>query len=578
LPDWSGKGGRHLEQRVRSVPGVRRAEANSLTANILIGFDPSKTNENTLLNLLGTATQDTDELPEDKPLPPVIQEAESGSLRRARIAVRGLDRDPRVARKVVEQLRRLFGVHARASFLTGRVLVEYDARRVDLHTVLARVAEIELPDLPGEDRPAHPLDLGPLLDAATRTIGSMLGLGLIVASRLAGRAVSPGRVRAAATAAGILSLLRSFPYVRNGLRQLLSPYAADMVFGSASIVTLAFSGSPLGLTVTGLEGLLLLTEVMARRSAWRRYEERLHGAADAEPGAVIRLEAGERVPLTAEVIEGTGTAIGRDGLPRQIGPGTNVSAGAALSGGPFVVQLQGGKPFLPPPQRTPLAPHLYTRYLRFLGPISFGYAGLTAAFTRSLARTFESLLLVNPRSAIIGMEAANLDAAARVLRAGVTVVGTRRDRTIRLPDVLLLDGPRVLTEGLEISTVLPLEGGMDGPQLLALAGSVSAATGNPWGDIFSPSDNAPAVDGSFNGLWAAAAVQGERLTLGPPEDPPEIDEAVELRHRGGYLLMLSREDDGRALGLVALRPVGLSENAGRSAGDYHRAALRRGAG
>ena len=150
-----------------------------------------------------------------------------------------------------------------------------------------------------------------------------------------------------------------------GSRQLLSPYAADMVFGSASIVTLAFSGSPLGLTVTGLEGLLLLTEVMARRSAWRRYEERLHGAAAAEPGAVIRLEAGERVPLTAEVIEGTGTAIGRDGLPRRIAPGTTVSAGAELSGGPFVLQLQGGKPFLPQPR--PAARTSIVRYLRVLG-------------------------------------------------------------------------------------------------------------------------------------------------------------------------------------------------------------------
>jgi cation-transporting ATPase I len=555
LPQWSGKGGRHLEQRIRTVPGVRRVEANPLTANILIGFDPGTTNERSLLDLLGTTTQDTDGLPEDKPLPPVIHEVDSGFLRRARIAVRGLDRDPRVARKVVEQLRRLFGVHARASPLTGRVLVEYDTRLVDFHAVLARISELELPDLPGEDRPAHPLDLGPLLDAATRTVGATVGLGIIVASRLAGWVVSPGRVRTAATAAGIIGLLRSFPFVRNGLRHLLSPYAADVVFGSASIVTLAFSGSPLGLTVTGLEGLLLLTEVMARRSSWRRYEERLHGAAAAEPGAVIRLEAGERVPLTAEVIEGTGTAIGRDGLPRRITPGVTVSAGAELSGGPFVLQLQGGKPFLPQPRPAPPAANFYTRYLRLLGPISFGYAGVTALLTRSPARTFEALLLVNPRAAIIGMEAANLDAATRVLRAGVTVVGTRLNRTTHLPDVLLLDEPRVLTDGLEIATVLPLDETLDESQLLALAGSVSTAAGAPWGDIFSQSSDAPTVDGSFNGLWAAAAVQGERLTLGPPEDPPEIDEAVEHHHRGGYLLMLSRAEDSRALGLVALRPV-----------------------
>src|SRR5262249_54630203 len=160
------------------------------------------------------------------------------------------------------------------------------------------------------------------------------------------------------------------------------------------------------------------------------------GSAAAEPGAVIRLEAGERVPLEAEVIEGTGTAIGRDGLPRRITPHTTVSAGAELCGGPFVLELHGGKPFLPQPRPGPLAPHLYTRYLQFFDPISFVYAALTAVLTRSVAQTFKALLLVNPRSAIIGMEAANLAAAHRVLRGGVTVVGTRPERSIRLPEVL----------------------------------------------------------------------------------------------------------------------------------------------
>jgi cation transport ATPase len=561
LPHWSGQGQRHLEQRVRAVPGVRRAEANPTTGNILICFDSRQTNESALLSALDTAEEDAHALPEDKPLPPVMDEAGSGPLRQARIAVRGLDRDPQVVRKVVEQLRKLFGVRVRASLLTGRVLVEYDERHVDLHELLAHVAEVELPDLPGEDRPAHPLDTAPLLHAATRTIGATLGLGLIAARRLAGAVAPPGRVRTAATVAGVLGLLRSFPFIRNGLRRLLGTDAADLVFSTASIITLAFSGSPLGLTLTGLEGLFLLSEVMARRAAWRRHEDCLQGTAAVEPGAVIRLEAGQRVPLEAEVIEGSGTAIGRDGLPRRITPGTIVPAGADLSGGPFVLELRGGTPFVPQPRPAPPASDFYTRYLQILGPLSLGYAGLTGLLTLSVARTFEALLLVNPRTAIIGMEAANLGAAAQALRAGVTVVGTRPDRAIRLPDVLLLDGPRVLTDGLEISTVLPLVEELDAPEVLALAGSISTAAGSPWGNVFPRGGergvaNAPvpkATDASFNGLWIAGAVEGVRYTLGPPEDSPPIGEAVERRHQGGYLLLLSHED-GRALGLVALRP------------------------
>src|SRR5579884_2774237 len=566
LPNWSGHGQRSVEQRVRKLPGVRRVEANSLTGNILVGFDPQTTNESAILSALNRDDWETNGYAEDKPLPPVIHEGVSGSLHHARIAVRGLDRDPRVARKVVEQLRKLIGVRVRASMLTGRVLVEYDANQVDLHELLAKVADVELPDLPGEDRPAHPLDRAPLLHAAARTIGAALGLGLIVARRLAGLTSTSRQVKIAATTAGVIGLARSFPSLRNGLRQLLGVHAADLVFSTTSVITLALAGSPLGLTVTGLEGIFLLSEVMARRSAWRRYEESLHGTAAAEPGAVIRLEAEERLPLPAQVIEGTGTAIGRDGLPRQIAPGAHVSAGAELSGGPFVVQLEGGQPFVPRPRPAPPHPSLYSRYVRMLGPVSLGYATLMAVLSRSLARTFEALLLVNPRPAIIAMESANLDAAARVLRAGVTVVGTRPDRAVRLPDVLLLDGPRVLTDGLEVTTVLPLDESVSESKLLALAGSLSAAAGSPWGSVF-PRAEKPA-EGAFNGLWITASVEGKRYILGPPDDPPAVGEVVERRAEGGYLLMLAREEDGRALGLVALRPRRNAEGVSISRGVH----------
>src|SRR5262249_48819335 len=160
---------------------------------------------------------------------------------------------------------------------------------------------------------------------------------------------------------------------------------------------------------------------------------------------------------------------------------------------------QGGKPFLPQPRPAPLNPTLYTRYINFLGPVSLGYTALTAVLTRSLAQTFKALLLVNPRPALIGMEAANLDAAARALRGGVTVVPTRPNRAIRLPDVLLLDGPRVLTDGLEITTVLPLDGDLDANQVLALAGAVSAAAGFPWGKVFPPPPKPRPTNGGGQG-------------------------------------------------------------------------------
>ena len=68
----------------------------------------------------------------------------------------------------------------------------------------------------------------------------------------------------------------------------------------------------------------------------------------------------------------------------------------------------------------------------------------------SAARTFTALLLVNPRIALIGLETTNLYAAAHV-RGGLTVVETRPERVVQLPDIVVLDRLRLLTDGLEVA-------------------------------------------------------------------------------------------------------------------------------
>ena len=555
FPGWSGHGQWKVERRVRGLPGVRHVEANGLTGNVLIRFDPAASDEQTLLAAVADAAKDTETLLEDGPFPPVLEETVEGTVRRARVAVRGIDRDPQMARFVVNHLRRLFRVHAWASPLTGRVMIEYDDSRVGLNELLAYVRQVELPELPGEDRPAHPLDPAPLVQSASRTAAAGLGLAVLAVWRWAGGPVAPGRIKAAATAAGVITLLNGFPSLRNGLRRLLGRHTADVFFSIAGVVTLTLARSPLGLAIVGAEALVLLTEVVARRAAWTRYEEHMEGAGAAEPGAVIRLEAGECAPLTARVIEGVGTATGRDGLPLRIVPGSEVLAGARLFAGPFVVQLTGGEAFLPGPRPGNLAPSFLGRYLKVLGPLSLGYAALSLVLTRSPARAFTALLLVNPRVALVGLEAANLYAAARVLRGGVTVVETRPERVVQLPDVLLLDRPRVLTDGLEVAGVMPSAGSLDATAIMALASGVSAGAGSPWGNAFPRVGSETATDGSFNGLWAKARVMGEDYTLGPPEDPPEVPGAFALQYRGGYLLALCRGGHWeQPLGLLALRP------------------------
>ncbi len=557
LPGWSGQGKPQIEKQLRQLQGVRRIQANPITGTILMVFDPASLSEQTMLH----AVQELDlkqinDQPSEPALPPVVREKQ-GKTVRARIAVRGLDRDPQLAKRVVEHLRKWPGVHALANPLTGRVLVEFAEHEAELDELIAEVAGLEFPELPGEDRPAYPFDARPLVQSATRTLGAALGLSFLAIRRLIGsEEVLPG-ARTAAYASGAIGLLQGFPPVRNGLRQMLGRPVADLLFALPGIALLTLSSSPLGLAVAGAEALRLLTEVQARRAAWRHYETRVAQAPSAQADAVIRLEGGEQVPLAANVHEGTGTATGLDGMLLPVYPGAIVPPGARLYGGPFVLQLKSEasfEGFTPQPRSVPVTPTFYDWYQRIQAPISLAYAGLTGLLTRSFSQAFIALLLVNPRTAAIGLESADLHANARVLRAGVTIVGTRPRRSIRLPKLVLLDSARLLTEKLEVTHALPLSDAIDAAEALAHAAGIANAAGSPWGRIFHSIHAVAATSGSFDGTVASAFVDSICYTLGPLDDWGAVPEASSLRQRGNVVLALRRVEEGRPLALLALRP------------------------
>jgi cation-transporting P-type ATPase I len=557
LPGWSGQGRRSIEAQLREVPGVWSVQANPLTGNVLIQFDPAITQEQTILAVLRSLEPDTTGTPDDEPpLPPAIRERQ-GRIIRARIAVRGLDRDPQLAKRVVDHLKRRPGVHAEVSQLTGRVLVEFTEHKANLEDLIAEVVDLELPELPGETRPAYPLDPGPLIQSVIRLSGATLGLGLLTTRRLLHvREPLPG-ARTALQIASILAILQSIPPIRYGLRKLLGQTVSSLLFNVPSIITFTLAGSQLGLVVNGLEALRLLTEEIARRSAWRRYEERVEHAAPAQPDAVIHLESGERTPLAAKVIEGTGTASGPDGMPLPVTPGSTIPPGARLYGGPFVLKLQAGESFqafIPMPRPSPPTPSIFERYLQAMGPVSLAYTGVTALLTRSLSRTLAALLLVTPRTAMIGAENAELGAVARMIRAGVIIAGTRTNRSYRRPDAVFLDGVRLLTDGLELSGAWSMTNDYDTAEILAIAASAAAAAGSPWGGAFRAANGVTMSSGTFDSKVATASVDGVQYSLGPVEDWSAIPEAARLRQRGNYVLVLRSDREEQPLGVFALRP------------------------
>ena len=558
LSGWSEQGASALEMHIRQIQGVRLVQATPATGNVLISFDPAKTNEATLLQDLQHLDLVTIQTQPHTSPPPAVA-TKHRHIVRARIAVRGLDRDPRVAARVTAHLKSRPGVRTvKASGLTGRVLVEFDEHEEDLDDLVAQIADLELPELPGEDRPAFPLDPGPLIQGAMQTIGATLGFGLLAVRSLLGFTEPlPGSI-VALEAASIISTVQGLPPIRYGLRRLFGRTIADLLLNFPSIISLTLAGSPLGLAVTGAESLRLLTEVQGRRATWRRYEKSVSHAPSAQPDTEIYLNAGERIPLAAQVIEGTGTALRRDGMPQPVAPGTMLPPGARLYGGPFKLHLRheaSFSAFTPQPRPAPVAPSLFERYHSILGPISLAYAALSGLFSLSFTRFLTALLLVNPRTAAIGVDSADLGAAARALRAGVTIVGTRTNRPLQRPSLLLLDGTRLLSGGLELSEVIPIQQKGETKALLAQAAGVASAAGSPWGEVFSATEKSPATQGHFDGKMATAVLDGVSFTLGSHiEDWGSIPEAAHLRRSGQYVLALKQESEPQPRCLFALRP------------------------
>jgi calcium-translocating P-type ATPase len=555
-----------LERAVRGLPGVRRVRASGQTGNVLVQFDPDVADERAILTALARGGQPD---PAPSPHPPgrsrriravstaartvagVPQHAvrEVGRLRRrARIAVNGIDRDPELARRAVERLSRLRGVsRVTVSQLTGRVLVEYSEHLLDLQDLLSQVSRLELPDLPGEDTPAHPLDPAPLIQSTARAIGSGLGLAAI-GLRRAFATPDPALARTGGWGgrlAGTIGIIEGLPPVERQLEDRLGHDAAQLVMGGMTIAGLTFAGTPVGLAVSGAGALRLMTAIRARRQAWRRYEERLGDAEPPNPGARVELGPGERLPLPGTVVSGFGTTVSRSGELLPAAPGHRLDAGTRICGGPVGVELDCDPPFTPQPRVAPPTPTAHDRYLTALPPASLAYATLTALLTRSLSRTLTALLLVNPRAVLIGAESADNGAAARVLRQGVTVVGSRQRRPICVPDALIVESPRSLLDGLELAAARATADGYDEDSVLRLAAGVSAAAGSPWGGAFDRPETAEAADGTFDGGVASAEIDGRRWLLGPSRDQPP-SAAV---HR----LELRRSDRRAAIGQCDLR-------------------------
>jgi cation-transporting ATPase I len=553
VPAWSGENPEAVEHRLRALPGVRAARASSYTRNVLVEFDPQSLDAADIARRLGRIVSAAAAAP-TRAASQARRRAGSllrSSARRARIAVRGLDRDPALGRRLVVLLERRPDVkRVTPSPLTGRVLVELAHEVRDLQPILDAIADIEPAETERDHAvPEHPLDPAPIIDAGAKLIGAALGLGLLLARRARGAVLPPIQRAGLGDVAAALNLLETVPALAKRVEHALGHERKDIAFAALGIVSMTSSGSVLGLTFSGAVALRQLTEARVRRATWHEYERRVGDLPAAYPGAVITVAPGQRVPLSATVLDGTGVCPTPDAEPLGVRPGAQVDAGARVYGGPLTVRLHADGSFTPRAERPPPPRSLHDRYREMVPYAALAYAAATAVRARSLARALTGLLLVNPRAALAARENANRAAAARVMRAGVTVPASRADRVISRPDVLLIDGLRTIYPGWEPRAADGV-GAYTADHALAIAGAVSAAAGSPWG-LTLGSGRRIGSDGSFDGNGASAEVDGERWRLEPAEGrvPGALEPAP-----GELLLLVRRQDDGTLTGWLLLQP------------------------
>ena len=138
-------------------------------------------------------------------------------------------------------------------------------------------------------------------------------------------------------------------------------------------------------------------------------------------------------------------------------PGHKAPSGGTVFGGPFLLELEGAKPFKPVLRTVPPALTLNDYYFRSAVPVSIVAAAAAGLVLGDWHRFAETVMLLNPLVAMVGRGTSNLIANSRALRTGATVIHSRHDRLLRRPDVLLLDGLHLLTDGLEFDQVIPLK-------------------------------------------------------------------------------------------------------------------------
>jgi P-type Ca2+ transporter type 2C len=532
---------------------------------------------------------------------------------RLRAEVRGLRGNPGLARRAQRDLGMVPGVrHVEANPLTGRVLILYAPGLTDAQALLAEVTKLESPRaLRGRVPPtgpqprvrassaAHPRprvrgSAFLLAEALQPLVAGALFVGIAVKVLLAGhheRAQSE-RLNALSVLVGTLS---GYPQMRRAARGLLGRRAPiGLLSGYLSIGIKGLRESMLGLSADTGSHLFEYLEMSALRRTRRQLSRLLHhhGRAhlilaagreidipvtELQPGELIRIEAGQRIPADAVVEDGTGLVdesmlTHRAFLARK-NQGSLVYLGTRLRQGTLYIRLTavGADTYVGallqrvPAQRTGRLPLGPTRAARRAGAGGLALAAAMWVLGRSWRRALAVLAVVNPNSFLASAVAASGAAVEAVARQRVRV--QRRDALDILArvDVVLFSKTGTLTsESPAVDAVVPVPG-VRGERVLAVAASAARFSGHPLAVPLLEKalelgvGLLPSTDGQASARGLEARVEDSAVVIGSARqlrdhgiDSGTVREAeARLGAQGSEVLAIVQDD--RLIGLVGLR-------------------------
>ncbi|MBT1073991.1 heavy metal translocating P-type ATPase [Geobacter grbiciae] len=361
---------------------------------------------------------------------------------------------------------------------------------------------------------------------------------------------------------------------------------------AAMIVTLVLLGQVLELkarsqTGAAIRGLLGLAPKTARLVKANGSEEDIP-LDQVEPGNLLRVRPGEKMPVDGEVVEGSSSVdesmITGEPIPVEKAQGDLVTGGTVNGSGTLVMRAErvGADTLLSrivqmvaeaQRSRAPIQ-KLADRVAAWFVPAVVLIAGITFAvwgilgpeprLAHALVNAVAVLIIACPCALGLATPMSIMVAAGKGASLGVLFKNAEAIETLRLVDTLVVDKTGTLTEGKPGLTTVEAQG-IDKERLLFLAASLERGSEHPLAAAIVAGAKAQGVEPgkvdefrALSGKGVTGRVDGVAVALGNPRllgelgiEPGELKKrADQLRTEGATAMFVAVE--GKAVGMLAV--------------------------